>query len=105
TTAAPRLYYRKVSEKDTFGVYPGNNNSSFNGWKYVQATGTAPNFSFAINYSLLTSTPIVGDSIVYFLIAQDNASTPNIAINTAGFAPGFCATGVNLPAAAGPVQA
>ncbi len=105
TTAAPRLYYRKVSEKDTFGVYPGNNNSSFNGWKYVQATGTAPNFSFAINYSLLTNTPIVGDSIVYFLIAQDNASTPNIAINTAGLAPGFCADNVNLPPAAGPVQA
>ncbi len=107
TTAnlAPRLYYRKVSEKDTFGVYPGNNVSSFNGWKYVTATGTAPNFSFAINYSLLTAAPAVGESIVYFLIAQDNNSTPNIAINTAGFAPGFCATSVNLPPAAGPVQA
>ena len=103
--AAPRLYYRKASEDNAFGVYPANNNNSFNGWKYVEATGTAPNFSFAIDYGKLGSPVAAGDSIVYFVIAQDNAATPNVTVNAAGFATGFCVASVNLTAAAGPVSA
>lgn len=107
TTAgtAPRIYYKKASETDSFGVYPGNNNSSFNGWKYAEATGTAPNFSFTIDYSKLTATPVYGDSITYFIVAQDNAATPNVATKANALAPGFCPSSVNLTAAAGPTIA
>lgn len=95
---APRLYYRKGSETDAFGTYPGDNNSTFNGWKYVEATGSAPNFSFAIDYSKLTGAVATGDVINYFVIAQDNAGTPNVGTNTVTFNGGtFTPTSVNLP--------
>lgn len=102
TTAgtAPRLYYKKATESNVFGNYPAENVSSFNGWKYVEATGTAPNFSFTMDYSKLTSAVVVGDSISYFVIAQDNSSTPVLAVNTAGFSAG-CMTSVNLTPAMG----
>ncbi|MEP6674533.1 MAG: T9SS type A sorting domain-containing protein [Ferruginibacter sp.] len=97
---APRVYYRKggaTAEADVFGNYPTDNNSTFNGWKYVEATGTAPNFSFAIDYSKLTSPVALGDSIVYFVIAQDLAATPNVSKNVITFNSGFCPTSVNIP--------
>jgi len=98
---APRLYFRKggaTAEADVFGTYPNDNNSSFNGWKYVEATGTAPNFSFTIDYSLLTSPMAAGDSITYFVVAQDNNGTPNVGINAVAFPSGFCPSSVNIPA-------
>lgn len=99
TGTAPRLYYRKSSENNAFGTYPANNNSSFNGWKYVEATGTAPNFTFTPNYSLLTTSVAVGDSIVYFVVAQDNATTPHVSNNRMAFTASFCPSSVNLSAA------
>lgn len=101
-TNAPRVYYRKSSEADAFGTYPASNVSGFNGWKYVTATNTGNNFSFAIDYSKLTAAPVAGDTIIYFVVAQDNAATPNVGVNTAGFATGYCPASVNLTAAAGP---
>ncbi|WP_111000642.1 Ig-like domain-containing protein [Taibaiella soli] len=103
TTNAPRLYYRKASESDTFGVYPGNNVSSFNGWKYVTGVNTGgSNFSFAFDYSILTSSITGGDSVVYFIAAQDNNTNPNVGVSLVGLASTFCPTTVNLPPAAGP---
>jgi hypothetical protein len=102
TTAglAPRLYYRKggaAAEADVFLNYPTENTSAFNGWKYVEATGVAPNFSFAINYSLLTSAMNIGDSLTYFVVAQDNAAVPNVGKNAVVFPITFCPTSVNIP--------
>ena len=97
---APRLYYRKgaaTAEADVFGTYPGDNVNTFNGWKYVEATGTAPNFTFAIDYTLLTSPMVLGDSLTYFVVAQDLASTPNVGRNSVSFPPTFCPTSVVIP--------
>jgi hypothetical protein len=103
TTAglAPRLYYRKAGvalESNVFLNYPSENTSAFDGWKYVEATGTAPNFSFAIDYSLLTSPMALGDSLTYFVVAQDLAPSPNVGKNTIVFPTGFCPTSVVIPA-------
>jgi len=96
---APRLYYRKATENNTFGTYPANNTSSYNGWKYVAATGTAPNFTFTPDFSLLTAPAAIGDSIVYFIVAQDNAATPHVSYNKIAFTAGFCAASVDLSGA------
>ncbi|PZF71987.1 Ig-like domain-containing protein [Taibaiella soli] len=105
TTAgtAPRLYYKKATENNSFGNYPTDNTSVFNGWKYVEATGTAPNFTFNIDYTKLNSPIAIGDSISYFAVAQDNAATPRVGIYAAALA--SCPVSVNLTSAAAPVSA
>ncbi|PZF74584.1 beta strand repeat-containing protein [Taibaiella soli] len=102
---APRLYYKKASENNAFGSYPLDNSTSFNGWKYVEATGTAPNFSFTINYNKLASAPAVNDSISYFVVAQDVTAAIQVGVSHVGFAPGYCPSSVNLTPAAGPLSA
>lgn len=97
---APRLYYRKggaAAEADVFLNYPAENNASFNGWKYVEATGSEPNFSFAIDYSKLTSPMVLGDSLTYFVIAQDNNGTPNVGKNKVTFPLTYCPSSVTVP--------
>lgn len=101
TGTAPRLYYKKSTEANAFG---GANNSTFNGWKWVEGTGTAPNFSFTPDYGLLTTPIAVGDLIQYFVVAQDVAATPNVSSLTAAYPTGFCPTSVALPTAAGPLS-
>lgn len=99
---APRLYYRKggaVAEADVFLNYPAQNTNAFNGWKYVEATGSAPNFNFTFDYSKLTSPVVAGDSITYFIIAQDIVATPNVGKNAVTFPVTFCPTSVVIPPA------
>lgn len=72
----PRIYFKKSSEQDVFGIYPTDNNAVFNGWKYIEATNLSSPFSFTINYSLLTSPLAVSDTIEYFVVAQDVLATP-----------------------------
>jgi hypothetical protein len=64
---APRLYFKKLADANTFGA----NNSATNGWKYVTTTSTSSPYSFTIDYSLLQAPIAVGDDIQYFIIAQD----------------------------------
>jgi hypothetical protein len=97
---APRMYYRKggaTAEADVFLNYPTENTNAFNGWKYVEATGTAPNFSFAVDYSLLQTPMILGDSLTYFVVAQDLAAIPNVGKNSVTFPASFCPTSVVMP--------
>jgi hypothetical protein len=86
TTAGtrPRLYYKKSGNAD---AYIDNTNAT-NGWKFVEATGAGGSpFSFTTNYALLFGgLPVAGDVIQYFVVAQDLAGTPNIAINSGSFA-------------------
>ncbi len=98
----PRLYFKYVGDLDAFGSYPADNVSTFDGWKYVEATGTAPNFTFTFDYSLLTSVVGPGDQILYFIIAKDLAASPNVGTNAVQFPSSFCPTSVVLPAAAAP---
>jgi hypothetical protein len=101
TTAGtrPRFYYKKSTNADT---YVDNTNGT-DGWKYVEASGAGGSpFSFTTNYSLLFGgTPIIGDVIQYFVVAQDLAGTPNIGINSGSFA--APPTSVALTAAAFPL--
>jgi Ig-like domain CHU_C associated len=105
TTAGskPRVYFKKSTESNVYSP-ASPNNSTYNGWKYVEATGTAPNFSLTINYSLLTSPVAAGETINYFVVAQDVLATPNVGANVAILQAGVCPTSVNLPAAAFPVS-
>ncbi len=84
---APRIYYKKKNDDNVFGA----NNSATNGWKWAEATNTTSPFSFEINYSLLTGPVAIGDTINYFIAAQDNSSNAN----TGSFPiAGFSATSV-----------
>jgi len=104
TTNAPRLYYKKKAELDSFGTYPAANVAAFNGWKYVTATNTGSSFTFAIDYTKLSSAIAVGDTIQYFVVAQDNATTPNVGSSSVSYASGYCPGSVNLGTAAGPTS-
>ncbi len=75
----PRLYYKKSVNNNT---YLGNT-SSDNGWKFVEASDTIEPYSFIIDYTLLTGGGVTtGDIIQYFIVAQDKATIPNIAISS-----------------------
>jgi hypothetical protein len=84
----PRLYYRKKTDANVFG---GANDNSGNGWKYTEAVGSASPFSFVLDVSKLRSAPVAGDSIFYFVAAQDVATPPNVGASPAA---GFAATSV-----------
>ncbi|MCK6611868.1 MAG: hypothetical protein L6Q78_12615, partial [Bacteroidia bacterium] len=92
TSNKPAIYFRKHSDANAFGVA---NNSTGNGWKYKQTTSTSSPFSLEIDGSLLQSAPTAGDTIFYFVVAQDSAG--NIAAETSA---GFAATSVTSVTAA-----
>jgi len=80
---APRLYFKKSTENNAFG---GTNTSSFNGWKFVNASAISGTlYTFNFNFALLTSSVAPGDSITYFIIAQDSAATPNTGASIGSF--------------------
>lgn len=74
---APRIYFKKKTNANTYI----DNTPSTDGWKYTVASGTAPNFTFTINYSLLYGGVSIGDEIEYFVVAQDNSQYNNVAIS------------------------
>ncbi|MFN4121879.1 MAG: beta strand repeat-containing protein [Flavobacteriales bacterium] len=78
----PRLYYKYLGNANTFV----NNTSATNGWKWVEATGASSPFTFNIDYSLLFGgVPSGGETIEYFVVAQDIAPVPNVGINSGTF--------------------
>lgn len=80
---APRLYYRKSSNENTFI----DNTSSTNGWKWVSSSNTSSPFDFTIDYSKLYGGSVVnGDKIFYFIVAQDILGVPNVSAKSATFA-------------------
>jgi hypothetical protein len=86
--SAPRLYFKKSTDADAFGVA---NNATGNGWKYVTATGSGP-YSFTLDYSLLNGGSVIpGDTVQYFVVAQDTA-------NNLGSSPVGTATASGIPA-------
>ena len=98
----PRLYYKKSTENNAFG---GGNTSAVNGWKYVEGSNSGSTYTFVFDYSILNTAIANGDSITYFVVAQDNAATPNVGSNIVGFASGYCPASVNILAAGGPITA
>jgi len=85
TTAGtrPRIYYKRSFDGNTWN----NNTSATDGWKYVEATNTTSPFNFVINYTLLNGGGgvSVGQTLQYFVVAQDLVATPNISINSGIF--------------------
>ena len=75
---APRVYYKKLTNANAWG---GDNTNATDGWKYTEATNTSSPFSFTLDLSLVNGGIASGDSIQYFVVAQDNAPTPNVGYN------------------------
>jgi hypothetical protein len=71
----PRVYYQRVGEANTVA-----------GWKYTEATNASSPFTFVIDYSLLPGGVVSGNTIQYFVVAQDLNGTPNVSVNSGSFA-------------------
>ncbi len=93
---APRVYYKKSTDANTFG----GNTSADNGWKWASANGTSSPYDFTINYSILygTGTVSIGDSIQYFVVAQDLLGALNSSPST-GFSGTTVSSITSAPAA------
>lgn len=73
----PRLYYKKSTDANAFV----GNTSADNGWKWVEANNTTSPFDFTIDYSIInggSGTVVAGVIIQYYVVAQDQATTPNV---------------------------
>ena len=95
----PRIWFKKKSNLNTL---PGTNTNTTNGWKFVEASNSTSPYNLSINYSLIFGGVAVGDTIQYFVVAQDIVTpTPNIAINSGIFA--IAPVSVALTATAFPI--
>ncbi|MBX7045161.1 MAG: hypothetical protein K1X86_04910 [Ignavibacteria bacterium] len=69
--SAPRLYYKKKTDNDAFV----GNTSADNGWKYVVAANGSSPYDFTVDYTILNGGSVTaGDSIYWFVAAQDAAN-------------------------------
>jgi len=69
----PRVYYKKFGDANAWG----DNTSATDGWKYAEANGSASPFDFTIDYSLIYGGSVAGgDTIQYFVVAQDWPARP-----------------------------
>ena len=90
----PRVYYKKSTDPN-----------DVTGWKYTEAVGSGGSpFTFTMDYSLLNAGSVnPGDTIQYFVVAQDSAPTPNVGIYQGAFA--AAPSSVALTSAAFPIGA
>ncbi|MEO6001101.1 MAG: hypothetical protein ABIN89_29895, partial [Chitinophagaceae bacterium] len=83
TGTKPRVYYKRLQDANVYA----DNTSSTSGWKFVETSGSASPFSFVIDYAkLYGGASVSSGTIQYFVVAQDLATSPNIAINSGTFA-------------------
>ena len=82
TGFAPRVYFKRSTDANEFN----NNTNGTDGWKYVESTTGSSPFSLTLDYTLLNGGTGVsaGNTIQYFVVAQDTSS--NVAINSGTFA-------------------
>jgi hypothetical protein len=94
----PRIYYKRKSDDNVLN----DNTSSTQGWKWMEANNNSSPFEFTIDYSKLSGGSVsAGDVLQYFVVAQDNYSTPHVGINSGIF--NSTPTSVALISAAFPV--
>jgi hypothetical protein len=88
----PRVYFKKSTDAN-----------DATGWKYSEAIGSDGSpFTFTIDYTQLNAGSVsVGDTIQYFVVAQDTAAIPNVGIYQGAFA--AQPSSVALTAAAFPI--
>ncbi|MBM2814644.1 MAG: hypothetical protein HW421_1406 [Ignavibacteria bacterium] len=77
----PRCYFKRTTDANTFI----DNTNQTNGWKYVESSGTISPYIFPIDFSMLSGSISICDDIQYFIVAQDLANIPNVAINSGTF--------------------
>jgi hypothetical protein len=89
TGTKPRLYYRIYKKNNALASnFYNTNDRTTGGWKFVEPTSittpiggvTNSVFNYVIDSNKLNNY-LQGDSVEYFVIAQDFAATPNIATN------------------------
>ena len=70
----PRIYYRRNTDANTYV----DNTSATNGWKFTESADITSPYSFIIDYSKLFTTGAVtnGQTVQYFIVAQDLNGTP-----------------------------
>jgi hypothetical protein len=88
----PKIYFKRSYEQN---ILPTVNNSTEDGWKFVEGTHIGNNFyDFTIDYSiLLGGILLLNDTIQYFIVARDSSIAQNISINGADLAfPAFSTT-------------
>ena len=91
TLNAPRVYFKKKNDANTLA-----------GWKFTTMTGYTNSASFLIDYAQL-GTVVAGDTIQYFIIAQDyNSPVANISISSG--TPAVAPASVALGASAFPIN-
>ena len=78
----PRIYFKKSTNANTL---PGTNTNTTDGWKYTEATNASSPFSLTLDLSLIFGGVAFGDNVQYFVVAQDLAPVPNVAINSGTF--------------------
>jgi hypothetical protein len=95
----PRIYYKRSGDNNTYN----DNTFGTNGWKYVEASNASSPFSFTVDYSKLNGGTgvTIGQTIQYFVVAQDLAPTANVTINAGVFT--VSPASVALTAAAFPI--
>lgn len=104
TTFKPRLYYKRCTDANSIDQSVNANTSVVDGWKWVEPTSITSTYNFTIDYTKLKGgVAKAGNVIQYFIVAQDNAATPNVGISNAlsfgGTTPGSVAlVTANLPA-------
>ena len=75
----PRFYFKKSTDADVFG----GNTAADNGWKFVAASNASSPYTFTVDYSIINGGGVAaGDTIEYFVVAQDDAN--NFSSNPAG---------------------
>jgi len=99
TGTKPRIYYKRNSDVNVWL----DNSPGTNGWKYTEATNSSSPYTFTIDYSLLYGGASVTAGVIqYFIVAQDVATTANIAVNSGTFA--SSPSSVALTSAAFPIS-
>ncbi len=75
-TLQPRIWFRRSAPTETsWGSTQGS---------LTSGSGTNGVWSFTIDYSVIGVSPVSGETYQYYIVAQDEASTPNIVTNPNG---------------------
>jgi hypothetical protein len=97
--AKPRMYYRRTTDPTSFVA--ANNNSAA-GWKWVEASNSTSPYSFTLDFTKFATPPAFGDTITYFVAAQDLASPINVSAGVANLIPAtVCPSTVDIGSTVG----
>ncbi len=79
----PRIYYKRSTDVNVFN----DNTNVTAGWKYAEANTSTSPFDFTIDYTLLSGGGglAVGNTVQYFVVAQDQHAPVNLGIESGVF--------------------